>query len=132
MSKSLVTAPTPSSLFLSSPPLEEQLVQSLLWAETDKLYLIYLFFWGRILDVITRYGHPYEIFAVACDHNGRTAVSSCKATQATHALIRVWAFERTAATTSGAASVVKQVGTLPQSHTLTVTHVRDSIRACNY
>eukprot|EP00038_Savillea_parva_P004053 m.133558 g.133558 ORF g.133558 m.133558 type:complete len:1074 (-) comp11360_c0_seq2:78-3299(-) len=58
---------------LVEPPLETHLVQNTLWPETNKLY-----------------GHGYELVALGVSRDGSRVVSSCKATNADHAVIRMW------------------------------------------
>jgi elongator complex protein 2 len=58
---------------LTSPPLEEHLLQSTLWPEIMKLY-----------------GHGNEIIAVCCSNNGGLIASSCKGTTPETSAIRLW------------------------------------------
>eukprot|EP01102_Stenamoeba_stenopodia_P015164 TRINITY_DN5143_c0_g1_i1.p1 TRINITY_DN5143_c0_g1~~TRINITY_DN5143_c0_g1_i1.p1 ORF type:complete len:843 (+),score=179.65 TRINITY_DN5143_c0_g1_i1:107-2635(+) len=64
--------PAPPVL-LHRPPLEDLLLQSTLWPETQKLY-----------------GHGNELVCVCSDHSGEFIASACRATTADQAAIRVW------------------------------------------
>ncbi|BGP16559.1 Elongator subunit elp2 [Rhodosporidiobolus nylandii] len=55
------------------PPLEEQLLGSTLWPETEKLY-----------------GPPFELVAVASAHTSPLLATACKATLPEHAVIRLF------------------------------------------
>ncbi|GAA5979745.1 hypothetical protein JCM5350_002033 [Sporobolomyces pararoseus] len=55
------------------PPLEEQLLGSTLWPETEKLY-----------------GHSFELVALCSAHKSPLIASACKATLPSHALIRLF------------------------------------------
>eukprot|EP00163_Fabomonas_tropica_P018967 TRINITY_DN3338_c0_g2_i2.p1 TRINITY_DN3338_c0_g2~~TRINITY_DN3338_c0_g2_i2.p1 ORF type:complete len:807 (+),score=134.55 TRINITY_DN3338_c0_g2_i2:171-2591(+) len=54
-------------------PYEEDLIQSTLWSETQKLY-----------------GHPNELLCVAVNDTGSLIASACKASQESDATIRLW------------------------------------------
>ncbi|XP_060597873.1 elongator complex protein 2-like [Ruditapes philippinarum] len=58
---------------LKAPPSEEHLLQNTLWPEVQKLY-----------------GHGYEIFALACDPQGKVLASACKAAKAEFASVILW------------------------------------------
>lgn len=62
-----------STVGISEPPTEENLLQNTLWPEVQKLY-----------------GHGYEIFALAARHDGTLLASACKATTPEHAAIIIW------------------------------------------
>ena len=66
-----------SGSFVPAPPMEDHLLQNTLWPELQKLY-----------------GHGYELLALASDHAGKVVISSCKATAAEHAVLRVWDTEK--------------------------------------
>ncbi|GAA5950694.1 hypothetical protein JCM21900_000482 [Sporobolomyces salmonicolor] len=55
------------------PPLEEQLLGSTLWPETEKLY-----------------GHAFELVSVASAHTHPLIATACKATLPEHALVRLY------------------------------------------
>ncbi|XP_011505528.1 PREDICTED: probable elongator complex protein 2 [Ceratosolen solmsi marchali] len=55
------------------PPLEENLVESTLWPELQKLY-----------------GHGYEIFSMAARHDGKLLATASKSTLPEHAAIILW------------------------------------------
>ncbi|KAJ2450050.1 Elongator subunit elp2 [Coemansia sp. RSA 2336] len=78
-------------------PVEEQLRRRL-WPEAEKLY-----------------GHPNDLLAVAASHDGRWVASSCRATRAPHAAVRVVA---TASWQPACAPLA--------AHTLSVTALRFS------
>ncbi|GAA6000085.1 hypothetical protein JCM10207_006046 [Rhodosporidiobolus poonsookiae] len=75
------------------PPLEEQLLGSTLWPETEKLY-----------------GHAFELVSVASAHSTPLIASACKSTVAEHAVIRLHD-----------ARTWRPVGDVLQGHALTVT-----------
>ncbi|XP_076094139.1 elongator complex protein 2-like [Mytilus galloprovincialis] len=79
---------------LQTPPTEEHLLQNTLWPETQKLY-----------------GHGYEIFALACDTEGKILASSCKASKVDFAGVILWD-----------TTTWNQICTL-EGHTLTVTQM---------
>ncbi|KAM9966504.1 hypothetical protein ACTFIR_006722 [Dictyostelium discoideum] len=58
---------------LSEPPFEEHLLQSSLWPEIHKFY-----------------GHGNEIIAVACSADGMYLASTCRASSADQATVRIW------------------------------------------
>ncbi|XP_028410980.1 elongator complex protein 2-like isoform X2 [Dendronephthya gigantea] len=90
--------PPPFSPFVvNEPPTENNLMQSTLWPETQKLY-----------------GHGYEIFCMAYEAHSHLLASACKASKAVHANILLW-------------DVLswKQVGSL-HGHSLTVTQMEFS------
>ncbi|CAB3993111.1 elongator complex 2-like [Paramuricea clavata] len=90
--------PAPFSPFIpKEPPTENNLMQSTLWPETQKLY-----------------GHGYEIFCMAYEPHSHLLASACKASKADHASILLWD------TLSW-----KQVGSL-QGHALTITQMEFS------
>lgn len=63
-----------NSLFeQKQPPLEDLLSRKLLWPEREKLY-----------------GHGYEISAVATSYDGKVIATTCRATSAEHAVIRLY------------------------------------------
>ncbi|XP_054015023.1 elongator complex protein 2 [Hylaeus anthracinus] len=55
------------------PPTEEELMQSTLWPELQKLY-----------------GHGYEIFSIAARHDGSLLATACKSTSTEHSAILLW------------------------------------------
>ena len=77
------------------PPPEETLVQNTLWPELQKLY-----------------GHGYEIFAVASNHQGTILATACKAAQAEHANILLWSTQNWT-----------KLSSLENGHTLTVVQM---------
>lgn len=62
-----------SSSFLCDPPFEEKLIRFTLWPESQKLY-----------------GHSYEIFSMAAQHNGTLLATSSKSSSLEHASIILW------------------------------------------
>ena len=58
---------------LSGPPPEDALARHTLWPETEKLY-----------------GHGYEVSCVAGSHGGGVIASACRASSATHAVVRLF------------------------------------------
>ena len=62
---------------LSTPPLEETLLQHTLWPEIRKLY-----------------GHSFEVFALAVSRDGSLMASAAKATKPEHAGILLWSVEK--------------------------------------
>ncbi|GAM18187.1 hypothetical protein SAMD00019534_013620, partial [Acytostelium subglobosum LB1] len=58
---------------LDQPPFEEHLLQSSLWPEIQKLY-----------------GHGNEIISVACSYDGKYLASTCRASSADQATVRIW------------------------------------------
>eukprot|EP01133_Synstelium_polycarpum_P008979 gene8979-10532_t len=79
---------------LESPPFEEHLLQSSLWPEIQKLY-----------------GHGNEIIAVACSYDGTYIATTCRASSADQATVRIWTV-----------SNWKEVANL-KGHTLTVVQL---------
>lgn len=80
------------------PPLEEQLLGSTLWPETDKLY-----------------GHSFELIAIAAAHVTPLIATACKASSPEHAGIRFYS-----------SRTWKPVGAVLAGHALTITRVRFS------
>ena len=86
----LFAAPVPSQLQLEAPPFEDQLMQSTLWAEVEKLYDacdgttrqcsgIHTDWFSRLnASGCGRYGHPSEIITVAVNRAGTLAASACR------------------------------------------------------
>ena len=70
-------APQFTPLSLSTPPLEETLLQHTLWPEIKKLY-----------------GHSFEVFALDVSRDGTFVASSAKATKPEHAGIILWHVEK--------------------------------------
>ena len=64
-------------LNLLTPPLEENLLQHTLWAETRKLY-----------------GHAFEVYALAATRDGTLVASACKASKPEHAGVIIWSVEK--------------------------------------
>ncbi|KAM0747952.1 WD40 repeat-like protein [Meredithblackwellia eburnea MCA 4105] len=83
---------------VTRPPLEEVLLGSTLWPETEKLY-----------------GHGYEIIAVAAARTLPIIATACKATTPEHAVIRLYEAE-----------TWKPVGKILEGHQLTITSMRFS------
>ncbi|GAA6001452.1 Elongator subunit ELP2 [Rhodotorula paludigena] len=77
----------------SKPPLEEQLLGSLLWPEVEKLY-----------------GHAFELVSVAAAHSSPLIASACKATAAEQAVIRLYSTQ-----------TWQPIGALLEGHALTIT-----------
>ncbi|GAA5872808.1 hypothetical protein JCM8547_005709 [Rhodosporidiobolus lusitaniae] len=77
----------------SHPPLEEQLLGSTLWPETEKLY-----------------GHSFELVAVSSAHSAPLIATACKATLPEHAVIRLYN-----------TSTWRPVGDVLVGHSLTIT-----------
>ncbi|KAK9239948.1 WD40-repeat-containing domain protein [Lipomyces kononenkoae] len=93
---------TSSSVFvdaLSAPPLESHLQRHTLFAEIDKLY-----------------GHGYEISSAAVSNSGKLLATTCRANNATHAVIRL--FDTT--------TWHEIRPPLAEAHSLTITGVRFS------
>ncbi|KAK2720771.1 elongator complex protein 2-like isoform X2 [Artemia franciscana] len=86
--------PTFASEVMKEPPTEETLLQNTLWPEVQKLY-----------------GHGFELFSVASNHNGTILATACKATRSEHAGIILWNQE-----------TWNQIGVL-QGHNLTITQI---------
>jgi len=79
---------------LDGPPCEEALVQNTLWPEQHKMY-----------------GHGYELYCVACSHDGRMVASACKSSRPQEAAILIWDTK-----------TWKQIGRI-EAHGLTVTQL---------
>lgn len=77
-------------------PLEEQLLQQTLFPEIQKLF-----------------GHPYEIHAVSCSHNGKWLASSCVSKKMDYAFIIIWDVQNN----------FKQMAQLQGAHESTVTQI---------
>ncbi|GAA5820497.1 hypothetical protein JCM11251_003017 [Rhodosporidiobolus azoricus] len=77
----------------SHPPLEEQLLGSTLWPETEKLY-----------------GHSFELVAVSSAHSAPLIATACKATLPDHAVIRLYNTD-----------TWRPVGHVLTGHSLTIT-----------
>ncbi|GAA5904082.1 hypothetical protein JCM6882_003820 [Rhodosporidiobolus microsporus] len=77
------------------PPLEEQLLGSTLWPETEKLY-----------------GHSFELVAVASAHTTPLIATACKATLPDHAVIRLYNTD-----------TWRPVGDVLTGHALTITRL---------
>ncbi|GAA6050328.1 hypothetical protein JCM3770_002965 [Rhodotorula araucariae] len=75
------------------PPLEEQLLGSMLWPEIEKLY-----------------GHAFELVAVASAHSAPLIATACKATAPEHAVVRLYS-----------TATWQPVGTVLDGHALTIT-----------
>ncbi|KAK9371011.1 WD40-repeat-containing domain protein [Lipomyces kononenkoae] len=91
-----------SSIFvnaLTSPPLESHLQRHTLFPEIDKLY-----------------GHGYEISSVAVSNSGKLLATTCRANNATHAVIRLF----------DAATWHEIKPPLAEAHSLTITGLRFS------
>ncbi|KPV74938.1 uncharacterized protein RHOBADRAFT_44457 [Rhodotorula graminis WP1] len=87
-------AVTPVNFTVSEqPPLEEQLLGSLLWPEVEKLY-----------------GHAFELVAVASAHSAPLIATACKATAPEHAVVRLYNTDSW-----------QPVGTVLDGHSLTIT-----------
>lgn len=83
---------------VSTPPVEEYLVQHTLWPEADKLY-----------------GHGFELISIASSHDGSIVASACKAAKPEHAVIRLWDTK-----------TWKEIRPPLAAHTLTVTDIKFS------
>ncbi|GAV02117.1 hypothetical protein RvY_12719 [Ramazzottius varieornatus] len=98
-----------TSLFMTQPPPEEDLIQNTLWPETDKLY-----------------GHGYEIASLACSHSsdGQTVLASAsRASRPEDAEIYLWcATLRSVETSAQTWSLAGRI----DCHTLTVTQMEFS------
>lgn len=66
-----------SALEIDRPPFEDALSRYTLWPETEKLY-----------------GHGYEMSCLGASHDGALIASACKASAATHAVIRLFETRR--------------------------------------
>ncbi|BGP40443.1 Elongator subunit elp2 [Rhodotorula kratochvilovae] len=75
------------------PPLEEQLLGSMLWPEIEKLY-----------------GHAFELVAVASAHSAPLIATACKATAPEHAVVRLYS-----------TATWQPVGAVLDGHALTIT-----------
>ncbi|GAA6028373.1 hypothetical protein JCM8097_007000 [Rhodosporidiobolus ruineniae] len=75
------------------PPLEEQLLGSTLWPETEKLY-----------------GHAFELVSVGSAHSAPLIATACKATLPEHAVIRLFSTD-----------TWRAVGDVLVGHSLTIT-----------
>lgn len=82
----------------TQPPFEENLLGHTLWPEFDKLY-----------------GHGYELVAVGASHDGKLVASTCKATSAQHAAIRLYE-----------TGSWKEIKNPLAGHSLTITQVKFS------
>ncbi|KAI6650282.1 Elongator complex protein 2 isoform X2 [Oopsacas minuta] len=70
-------APQFTPFNLSSPPLEETLLQHTLWPEERKLY-----------------GHTFEVYALATSRDGTIVASACKASKPDQAGVILWSVEK--------------------------------------
>ncbi|GAA5895240.1 hypothetical protein JCM8208_005945 [Rhodotorula glutinis] len=87
-------AVTPVNYTVSEqPPLEEQLLGSMLWPEVEKLY-----------------GHAFELVAVASAHSSPLIATACKATAPEHAVVRLYSTD-----------TWQPVGAVLDGHSLTIT-----------
>lgn len=80
---------------IATPPVEDVLLQHTLWPEIQKLY-----------------GHGFELFCMASDHDGSTLATACRASKQEHANIIIWN-----------TTTWQQVDSLCNAHTLTVTQL---------
>jgi elongator complex protein 2 len=58
---------------VETPPFEDQLMQSTLWPELNKLY-----------------GHGNEVFCICASNDGELIATACKGTDTVQSAIRVW------------------------------------------
>ncbi|GAA5940941.1 Elongator subunit ELP2 [Sporobolomyces koalae] len=94
-------APVNFSVNEQNPPLEEQLLGSTLWPETEKLY-----------------GHSFELVTLCSAHKSPIIASACKATLPSHALIRLF--------DTRTWQPVRTEGGVLEGHSLTITKVEFS------
>ncbi|GAA5894313.1 Elongator subunit ELP2 [Sporobolomyces salmoneus] len=94
-------APVNFSVNEQHPPLEEQLLGSTLWPETEKLY-----------------GHSFELVALCSAHRSPLIASACKATLPSHALIRLY--------DTRTWLPVRTEGGILEGHSLTITKLEFS------
>ncbi|GAA6020260.1 hypothetical protein JCM11491_003868 [Sporobolomyces phaffii] len=90
------------SVLSRHPPLEEQLLGSTLWPETEKLY-----------------GHAFELVAIAAAHTRPLIATACRATLPSHALVRLY-------DTDAWRPVAQDRGGVLEGHALTVTKLEFS------
>ncbi|GAA6063331.1 hypothetical protein JCM10212_003917 [Sporobolomyces blumeae] len=83
------------------PPLEEQLLGSTLWPETEKLY-----------------GHSFELVSLCSAHSSPLIATACKATLPAHALIRLY--------DTRTWQPVRTEGSILEGHALTITKLEFS------
>ncbi|CAE6430910.1 unnamed protein product [Rhizoctonia solani] len=84
------------------PPFDGELATVTLWPETEKLF-----------------GHGYELHTLAVSHSGNLVATACRATSATHAVIRLH-------TSSNWQPIGKPLG----GHSLTITRIAFSHDEC--